>query len=596
MARPRPQTGFLAPIALAAGIGLLICSLANALSREGGDPMLLYWAGVLLISLPTFWRLTSRDATRGERLGLVVLLGLSLYGVKVVRDAPLFTFSDEMVHAFNADQIVRHGELFRANPILAVTPSFPGLEGATSALMELTGMSSYWAGVVVVGAARLAMMIGLFVLFARVSGSNRTAGLGAAIYAANFNFLFWGAQFSYESLALPLLIVVIAAVAERDASPREWARDWALPLVLGIASIVVIHHLTSYATAVFLIALAGVYWVLRRDWSWPNPWRYGVLATLLALAWLFLVANSTFGYLGPVLGSAFESVFHTASGEAPPRALFQGKGSSVPTTPILARGVALLAVLILAGAAALGLKKAWDRYRRDPFVLIFAAASAGFFATLLLRLAPAAWETGNRLSEYFFVGLAFIAALAAAWERRPEGLRRLDRAALTAAFGVLIVGGAIAGWPWDLQLASPLRVSAEGRTISSPPLALAEWARREIPEGDRFAATIADARLLLTPGEHVALAGKTPDIEDILEETGISGWEAPLLREEDVRYIVADRRQIASDATRGYYFSTASEEEEALPVQVVSKFNQMPGAKRIYSGGDISVYELGKPE
>ena len=30
------------------------------------------------------------------------------------------------------------------------------------------------------------------------------AGLGVAIYTGNFNFLFWGAQFSYESLALPL--------------------------------------------------------------------------------------------------------------------------------------------------------------------------------------------------------------------------------------------------------------------------------------------------------------------------------------------------------------------------------------------------------
>ena len=82
--------------------------------------------------MPIFYRLTSRDASPGERLALVCLLGLSLYAVKVVRDAPLFTFSDELIHAFNAHQIAATHHLFEANPILKVTPYYPGLEGATS--------------------------------------------------------------------------------------------------------------------------------------------------------------------------------------------------------------------------------------------------------------------------------------------------------------------------------------------------------------------------------------------------------------------------------------------------------------------------------
>jgi len=595
MARPKPTTGYVAPIALTAGLGLLACSVANALARGGSDPTLLYWAGILVISLPIFWRLTSREASTGERLALVCLLGLSLYIVKVVRDAPLFTFSDELVHAFNADQITNHHHLFRYNPILPVTPNYPGLEGATSALMGLTGMSSYAAGVIVVGAARLSLVIGLFLLFVRVSGSARTAGLAAAIYTGNFNFLFWGAQFSYESLALPLFVVLLMTVAERDAAPREWGRDWALPLVLGIAAIVVTHHLTSYAVAVFLALLAVVYWALRREWSWPNPWRYAVLAAVLAVGWLVLVANSTFGYLGPVIGEAFEAIFNTASGEAPPRGLFQGKGPSVPETPLAARGIALLAVALLAVGVFFGLRRFWRRYRKEPFAIIFAVASIAFFGTLVLRLAPAAWETGNRLSEYLFVGLAFIAAISGLHEWRPLQRAWLGRAAFTAALGVILVGGAIAGWPWDLQLSAPIRAKAEGRTISSPPLALAEWAAHNIPEEQRFGAGIADARMLMTPGEHIALAGKTPDIEDILKETELSDWELPLLREEGIRYIVADRREVASDATRGYAFTMRGDEPELLPLSTVTKFGSLPGAKRIYSSGDISVYKLGAP-
>jgi hypothetical protein len=573
---------------------VLLSAYANSLSRQLLDPnTLILWAGVLLIALPILYRLTSRDASPTERLALVCLLGLSLYAVKLVRDAPIFTFSDEVVHAYNANQIAIHHHLFHYNPILPVTPSYPGLEGATSSLMTITGLSSYWAGAVIVAAARLSLVAALFLLYRRVSGSARTAGIAVAIYAGNFNFLYWGAQFSYESLSLPLFVVVLMAIAERDTVPRDWARNWAVPIVLGISAIVITHHLTSYALAAFLAGLALAYWLVKRDWSWPNPWRYAIFTAVLATVWLLLVASSTFGYLSPVLSEAFKAIFNTASGEAPPRGLFQGKGSTVPTTPLLARTVALAAVGLLTVAAPFGLLRLWRRSRKQPFVLIFGVAAIAFFATLVLRLAPAAWETGNRAGEFLFIGLAFVVASAGAQNWAPLKRAWLGRAAFTAALGVVLVGGAISGWPWDLQLASPVRASAEGRTISSPPLALANWARENIPADERFGASIADARLLMDPGERLAFAGKHPDIQDLLLELAFSreGWEMPLLRKNGIRYIVTDSREIASDSTRGYPFSVGG--EPIIEQQAILKFGELPGARRIYSNGEISVYDLG---
>ncbi len=593
-ARRRSERSQLAPLALVAGGGLLLCSLANALSRATLAPSpLLYWAGVLIIALPIFFRLTSREASFGERLGLICLFGVSLYAVKVVRDAPLFNFSDELVHSFNANQILNRHHLFHPNTIISITPHFPGLEGATSALMSLTGLSSFWAGTIVVGAARLSLVVAMFLLFTRLSGSPRVAGLGVAIYAGNFNFLLWGAQFSYESLALPLFVVILMVLAERESSPRTWAREWAVPVVLGTLAIVVTHHLTSYALVAFITALALGHLLLRGSWRWPNPWRFAVLAAALALAWLLLAADSTFGYLSAPLGEAFEAVFNTASGEAPPRGLFQGSGTAIPPTPTAARAVALLAVALLTVGLPLGLRKIWPRYRSQPFVLLLALAALGFFATLALRLAPAAWETGNRASEFLFIGLAFVLAGVGLETWRPRRRPWAGRALLAGCLGVVLVGGAISGWPWDVQLARPMQASAEGRTISSPPLAMAKWAKEQV-EGGRFAAPVADARMLLDPGDHPAIAGESPDIVDVVENPVLEGWELPLLRENDLRYVVVDRRELAADGIRGYFFTTdgAGYDEKLLPRSVITKFDAVPGAARIYANGPIAVYDL----
>lgn len=591
----RSSSGHFPALALCAGLGLLLCSVTNVLARQlSGPPSLMLWAGVLLIALPIFYRLTSEEASPGERLALVCLLGLSLYGVKLVRDAPIFTFTDEPVHAFNATQIINHGHLFHFNSILPATPDYPGLEGATSALMTITGMSPYGAGIVIVGAARLTIVAAMFLLFARVTGSARTAGLGVAVYCGNFNFLFWSAQFSYESLSLPLFVFVLMALAERGREKPEWGRDWALPIALGIAAIVVTHHLTSYALVAFIAFLAVVYRFNQKDWKWPNPWGFGLLAAVLALAWLLLAASATIGYLEPVLSRAFDAIFSTAAGEAPPRALFQGKGSEIPATPIFARGISFLAVLLLLAALPFGLRYAWRRFRPDPFALLFMVTALGFFGTLVLRLAPDAWETGNRASEFFFIGLAFVVACTAIERWRPWGREWIGRLTVSAALGVVLVGGTIAGWPWDLQLASPVRAKAEGGTIESSELAVAEWAADNFPRGERFGTSTSNARLILAPGERFAYAGKKPAIQEILTRRSLGDWELPLLERIGIRYMIIDRREIGSDSLRGYFFTDEREaaEQRILPRAAVEKFKEIPSAARIYSGGDISVYDL----
>ena len=78
----------------------------------------------------------SREASEGERLALVCMLGMALYVVKLLRDSLLYTLPDEFVHSFNAHQIADRHHMFHDVSIQPISAHYPGLEGAASSLMS----------------------------------------------------------------------------------------------------------------------------------------------------------------------------------------------------------------------------------------------------------------------------------------------------------------------------------------------------------------------------------------------------------------------------------------------------------------------------
>ncbi|HKG37108.1 MAG TPA: hypothetical protein VKA89_11785 [Solirubrobacterales bacterium] len=587
--------GRLPMAAAAAAGGLLVCTVAQALSRATLDPPIsLYWLGLLVIVVPVFLRLTSEDASDRERLALVLLLGLALYSVKVVRDSFAFGFSDEPVHAFNALQIAEHGRLFAENSLLPVTPFYPGLEGATAALMSMSGLSAFGAGLIVVGAARLLMVAALFVLFRRLTGSARAAGLAVAVYVGSFNFLYFSAQYSYESMSLPLFAAVLACLAERGAGMRAGARDWTVPLTMLIGAVVVTHHLSSYALVITLVALAVVSRLVKR--RAPNPWPFAVLALAMTLTWLLVVASTTVGYLTPVLDNAFNQALDTVQGSKGPRSLFEAEDTAAAReeTPLLAQAVALGAIALLFAGLVLGMRNGWERLRRDPFGILFAVAGFAFFASLTLRFVPAAWETGNRASGFLFIGLALVVVYALL-DRHLDGLRRLPaRLAVSAALGVVFVGGAISGWPWDVHLSLPSRAEAEGNVIESEPAGLGEWAANHLPSA-HLGSSASAARLVLERGGVYVIAGKSPNVAGVLEADELARWQFRVLDEADVSYVVADRRERSEDGIRGYAFSVrraAGTPDDLRDLSSTLKFEEVPSATRIFDSGLLAVYDM----
>jgi hypothetical protein len=604
--------GWLPLLSLTGAAGLLLISTANYLARSGitgGE--LPFWSGLVILLVPVALRLTAPEMSRQERIGLVVWLGLGLYFVKIMNSPVGFTFADEFVHFYNSEAVLQTGRLFNPNPILPVTPLYPGLSGVAAALAALTGWPLFEAGLVVIGAARLVIMLALYLLYEQVSGSARLAGLATMVFTANSNFVFFSASFSYESLALPLVILALFAVARREYTAQFSQRmSLTVVAVLGIGGVVITHHLSAY----FLVAVLGV-WELgvlsfpylasawgdirlrRPDPRMLNfsagPKGLAVIALVLTLAWLTLVAAYTLAYLTPVFRGAGQSVLGLITGGSVGRELFHSTTGYV--SPLWERMVGIGSVLLCVGGVPFGLRAVWQRYRHAVVAWLLAGGAVAYFGTLPLRLVPKAWETGNRASVLMFIGLAFVLALVGLELWRPRRWPGLGRAAFAGAAVVIFMGGVIQGWAPELRLAHPYDVAVGSQRLEPQGLSVARWSLSNLGPGNRVGADVANCRYLLAYGLQSTLCGSEWQMRLLLTAKTIGPGELQLIRDTQLRYILIDRRLVSQDNMAGYYFDRtgggALPASALLAPDVYGKFDTQPQVSRLVDSGYIVLYD-----
>jgi hypothetical protein len=604
LVRPNTLTaaaaGAFAAVVLSSSAGLLAVSGAFVLSRANagsGWAQLLFWLGLGLIMLPASARLT-QSRSRGERVALVLLVGALLQIVTVLHDPYGFTYADEWVHEFNVQQILRTGSLFHANPIIPVTSRYPGLESVTAAFASLSHLSLFVSGIVVVAAARVVLLLALFLFLERLTGSAAIATTGALVYMTNPNFLFWSAEFSYESLALPLAVLALAATAraypgalmpgKANLTEARARGGWSVVACLATAATVATHHLTSYALCVALIAVCIVA-SSKRSNRREAPWPLAAFAIATTVAWSVAVAPGTARYLFPVLGRAFHQMVATALGHAGGRQLFGGGSSGQPIAPEWQRVIALVSVALIVSALPFGLRTVRRRYASNPYVVMLAAGALGYIAVLPMRLVPAAWETSNRSSEFLFLGVAVVLALV----RLPSRVRRAYPVALAAFLGITLIGGVVAGWPPRVLLALPVRSSvAGGGTIEPEPQQVARVFLGAFGPDHRIVAPEAIGRELLVNGRQTAYVSSAPFAAATLlfEDTMTLGM-IQTVNGHSLDYVAEDRLASGDDSMAGYFLRDPDHGRRIDPL-ALAKFDSYPGVERVLDSGDIVIYDV----
>jgi len=586
-------------LSIVVGIGLLVVGVADNAARHGrasAEP--LFWLGLVTIFAPIAAQLLRREARRQDRIVAVVLLGMALYAVKLLLSPNGFTFGDELIRLRTMNDIARSLHLFHPNPINDISARYPGSEIMTEALAKLSGLSSFHAGIVIVGAARLVAVLAVFLIVERVADSARAGGIAVLIYAANPNFLFEGAQFSYESVGLPLALLAILAVA----GPRDDAGESSrLPLAaaLATAAAVVTHHVASYALAVFLVAWALTGGLIRRrrgEVRQPGSVALALVALFLAAAWLAGVAPATVQYLTSSPTHGVVQLFDWAIGRGHARTLFGSRAGGYSSPPA-ERAAAIAAVVLLLLALPLGLRAVWRRERHNAAAVVLTLVALLYPVSLALRLTPAGQEAANRASEYVFLALGFVIALwvLTARARASRSAAWIWRFAGVATLTLIFCGGADVGWSHTARLPGSYLPGAGPRSYDPQGVLAARWLLEKFGPGHSIAADGTQAIIMGSLGDQrpMGVGGGGTEVWPLYFSEAFGRVQYDLLRRDRIEFLVVDRRLGHGYPADGRYISTGEPDERLLPSEL-AKFDRIPGLSCIYDSGDIKIYRVSR--
>jgi hypothetical protein len=610
-------------LALTNAAGLFVIAYTFTRARAGGTGInTLFLSAMLLMFTPIAIRLLLPSTTRSERIGLLSVLGISCYLVKVIANPLYFTFFDEFLHWRTLQDITHSEHLFTPNSLLPVSPYYPGLEIITNAFSTISGLSSFHASLVVIGVARLLMVLALFALNEQILKSTRAASLATLLYMINPHFLFFDAQYGYESLALPLAVFMLFSlsphqkVSIRPTQFKRFSEKLHFPHELRsglnnnlrwisivtwfvLVAVVLTHHVTDFFFESVLAVWAFTYTCKRLIPFYRSILLLtaGIGITASALS-ILRVDNPVISYLSSFMGQAFEEFGHIISGTGAAKQLFANY--SGPPTPLWERLLTIVTMALIVFSLPFGLLCLWQRLRSNALALTLGLFSLLYPISQAFRLTNSGSEVADRAAAFLFIPIALVLALFVVQFWPTQRLRWFTLCMLAGAMSLVFIGGIVLGdGPASALLPGPYEATADNRSIEPQGIQAALWSQDYLKSNNRFAADRINQVILGTYGNQriVTSIQDTVDLSAVFLDSTLSEDDIAQIQQAQIRYLVTDMRLTHALPLLGYYYEMdepdAYHHKTPIPAQAFLKFNHAPQIDCVFDSGDILIYDVG---
>jgi len=573
-------------------VGLLIQVIGYTAGWRGDDTTAigLWYVGFVGIVVPFAWLLLAPSRTGHQRLGAALAFGLIMYASWYLTDPVMSTRFDETLHVTTLVDMVDHHSFFYPNSTLPVSPHYPGLELATAGVHWLTGLPLIICQVLVVVTARSTFILALFLLASRIGRSTQVGAATVLLYAGSAQFYFFNSQFSYQTVAIAMLMAALYLLVRAFDSEED--RPWRLLVGVQVClgGLAITHHLTSWLMLVLLWLLALFFWRGGEERRARLTLVTAEVATVVVLAWTAVIAPLLISYLGPIFDVARSQILTALDGQGDTRAIGGTPGTPTPTweLTVMAGSILLWGLMLLPAAW-----RAWRRGSLGPTRARYVplAIAVVYPALQLARFVPSAAEISDRASTFVTMAMALVVA---AWlAPRIQTFSAL----VVPGLVMLILGGTLIGSGPDWQrVPGPYLAGAEQRSIDAESVAVAEWVGTYLPKGSRVAADSTFTRLLpnFAPVTTITQPAGFDSMTPLFISHSIDEESLRLILHNDVDFIVVDTRLVGQTVKSGGFFEGSTgygPDAQTIKRDQVAKFDDQPGFDLVLNG-PVKVYDV----
>lgn len=598
-------------------VGLVLVQVADLRALHGANPIpsvYAFFIGLIFIFSPTAVRILMRKTAPGERLILVILIGLTFYTIKIQASPSGFLLNDEFIHLRNTQNVMNTGHLFQYNPLLPTAAYYPGLATITATMADFTGLSIFVSGLIIIGAARIVISASLYLAAEKVTGSSRGAGVASLLYATNSMFLFWSAQFAYEDLALPMVIFTVWWIGRTRGIQGRVAAQ--VVTVIMIVAVTVTHHISTFA----LCGILTLLYLAERFFRYPRSERrymgtFALLTGVLAAFWFFVVAKPAADYLfGQNFDPAMQGIVSALSGHGG-RQLYGGTDTAA-AAPTWYIDVGFAAILIVMGALLPAALRSWRILRsrdsankvwhRAPIAIVTITALT-FPFTLLPRLTANGSAISGRTSEFIFIAIGCTIGLL-----MDEGSRATPHGARSAGIHAPVGGTRTLGITFLLSVVFVGQVSIGNSFFNLLPdksvgfptyvqpymISAADWSRGHLGIHQNFATDSTNVLSLATYGQENP--ANVNIIYPMFFSANMDATTVNLIKMNQVHYVLLDWNAMAEAPVQpgGSYYSSLEPDSslngKALPRAYYAKFSAYTCSHLVYQSGSVQIYDVSK--
>jgi hypothetical protein len=590
-------------------IGVLLISLAyaQAIHGSGQGYVAWFWVGMLTGGAPLVVFAAGRAVPRPQRHLTLAALAIFTFAPKYLRNATGPLYFDERAHWLQVRQVVTGHHLFIPNDAVPVIQYYPGLHAFCAALAQMTGLSVWVIAEIVIALVHVLAALAV-VSIAESLMPPRAAAIAAVVYMTNPEWVYFDAQFAYESLGLTLALWTIAFVARLiRARHREERLRWTALSVAAGSICVITHHLSTVSLCAILVlctaALAvGTALVPRptetRPWT-SVVWLVGTTALISAalggyLAW---VAPSTTTYLGSAAGNALRELCGLAglAGSSPDGARTPFSGSQAPIYERIAAFAAPVAVGVLV-AWHVWSRRAGVRRWRPGLAPAMGCLACVYLASVPLVMTAEGSEVARRSWAFSYLGVAVVAGWVASVMLRTGRFGAV--VGVGGGLALLLVGNLAAGENVAYRFPGPYIFGSDSRSVTADMLAAEAWWQQVRAPGtgvvaDRYNGVLYQA----APGGKVASVTQGPISDFYLDSTAPSPYLAQTLDAQGYDYLVIDKNITEDVPLLGVYFAPdepggAGGSMHPVPSAVIERWARSPYTTRVYDSDQMSIYRF----